>query len=78
MENFNYTLLNQEIKKQYKNNKKFQIALSKVGVIVGEEAIKKWRQGNSAPKTFNIAIICKLLNIDLYELFFMKPQNTIS
>jgi len=79
MKSFNNELLDKAISNKYKNNKEFMIDINNLGVSVKEDAIKKWRQGNSTPKTVDIATICKLLNIDVYELLYIesmsKPAN---
>ena len=75
MNNFNNKLLDKAISDKYKNNKEFMIDINNLGVSVKEDAIKKWRQGNSTPKTIDIAKICKLLNIDVYDLLYVENKN---
>ena len=66
---FNYKILDREIKKQFQTNKMFMIALNNAGVEIKEDAIKKWRQGYSTPKTIYLSTICKLLKIEPNILF---------
>jgi phage repressor protein C with HTH and peptisase S24 domain len=73
---FNYKLLGKEIKKRFKTNKLFMIALNNAGVEIKEDAIKKWRQGYTTPKTIYLSTICKLLKIDP-NLLFCKEDTII-
>lgn len=66
---FDYKLLGNLIEDKYKTNKNFSIALKRMGITKSEDAIKKWRQGNSVPKVSELSIISKALDVKISTLF---------
>jgi len=66
---FDYKLLGNLIEDKYKTNKNFSIALKRMGITKSEDAIKKWRQGNSVPKVNELSIISKALDVKISTLF---------
>ena len=66
---FDYKLLGNLIEDKYKTNKNFSTTLNRMGITKSEDAIKKWRQGNSVPKVNELTTISKALDVKISTLF---------
>ena len=75
MDDFNYELLDRKIGDTYSTNSIAAIAFQNAGIKVKEDAIKKWRQSNSVPKTKDLNKLCKLLKIDASDLLLTKDTE---
>ncbi|MDR2100128.1 MAG: S24 family peptidase [Campylobacteraceae bacterium] len=69
MNSFRKDFLSEKIQETYGTNAKFVEALRKNGIEKTEDAIKKWRQGNSVPKVGELKAISRTLGIEIQELF---------
>jgi len=61
--------LDKLIKQKYGSNKEFLQVLNQSGVMVKEDAIKKWRQGKSYPKPNDLPTVAKLLGVSIVDLY---------
>jgi len=69
MEEFNSNFLDDRVSLFYKTNKEFLIALNNIGVPVKEDAVKKWRQGKSIPKSAYLSGIATLLKCNVVDFY---------
>ncbi|MDR2100270.1 MAG: hypothetical protein LBP40_05540 [Campylobacteraceae bacterium] len=67
--------LGEKIQKAYGTNAKFTEVLRKNGIEKTEDAVKKWRQGNSVPKVGELKAISRTLGIEIQELFERPISN---
>ena len=66
---FSSKKLDNYAEKRFKTNKEFLSCLVSSGIDKKEDAIKKWRQGNSIPKTNELPIIADCLECNITDLF---------
>jgi phage repressor protein C with HTH and peptisase S24 domain len=72
---FRFNVLSEKIHEKHKTNAAFAEALRKKGLEKSEDAIRKWRQGNSVPKVGELMTIAEALDIPVGDLFVMPKSN---
>jgi len=69
MDCIDYKKLDTLIADKYTSNKDFMGVLNSLGTLIKEDAIKKWRQGNSVPKSNDLPNIAKALDVSVLDLY---------
>jgi len=57
------------VNSHYRSNKKIMIDLNNLGLPIKEDAIKKWRQGNSVPKVNVIPFLSEIFGTPEQDFF---------
>lgn len=74
---FNHRFLSSLIEELYGTNVVFMEKLNSLGVDKKEDAIKKWRQGNSVPKVTELPFIAEALGVYVGDLFTNHEKDTV-
>jgi len=63
------------VNSDYKSNKALMIDLNNLGLDIKEDAIKKWRQGNSVPKINAMPFLSELFKVPEQDFFTDADQK---
>lgn len=72
---FDSVKLDELIYEKFNSNKELMLALNNMGYEIKEDAIKKWRQGNSVPKVGALPFLSKLLGCTELDFYSDSEQT---
>lgn len=72
---FDSVKLDELIDEKFNSNKELMLALNNMGYEIKEDAIKKWRQGNSVPKVGALPFLSKLLGCTELDFYSDSEQT---
>lgn len=74
---FNHKFLSSLIEELYGTNVVFMEKLNSIGIDKKEDAIKKWRQGNSVPKVTELPFIAEALGVYVGDFFTNHDKDAV-